>query len=154
MFRRIAVTLPIALSLIALSLMAAPTLSLAGAQAGAQVGDRTTEEVLNHHLESFGAGNIDEIMSGYTEESVVIVPGGVLKGKEQINGLYDALIAEFSKPGLQFELTDSKLDGPMAYITWKAETQDNVYSFATDTFIITDGKIAYQTVAFVVTPKG
>jgi len=119
----------------------------------AQTSENGTEQVLNHHLQSFGEGNIEAILSDYTDHSVVIVPNGVLEGKEQIKGLFDALVGEFSKPGTQFELTDTKIEGPLAYITWQAETQDNVYSFATDTFVIIDGKIAYQTIAFVATAK-
>ena len=116
-------------------------------------GDKSTEEVLTHHLESFGAGNLEEILADYKENSVIITPDGVLKGMDQIEALYVALIAEFSKPGMIFELTDTKIDGPIAYITWKAETADNVYEFATDTFVIKKNKIVYQTLALVITPK-
>jgi hypothetical protein len=112
-----------------------------------------TERVLNHHLQSFGAGDIEAVMMDYTEESVIILPNGVLRGKEQIAGLFQALFAEFGKPGMTFELTNTKMHDHLAYITWKAETQDNVYNFATDTYLIFGGKITHQTVAFDVTPK-
>jgi len=42
----------------------------------------------------------------------------------------------------------------VAFITWSAETADNVYEFATDTFVIRDEKIVTQTFAAKVTPKG
>jgi len=112
-----------------------------------------TERVLNHHLQSFGAGNVAAIMEDYTDKSVIILPNGVLKGRGQIIGLYNALVAEFSKPGMKFKLTNTKIDDHLAYITWNAETQDNVYKFATDTFVIKGGKITHQTVAFDVTAK-
>ena len=35
---------------------------------------RSTEEVLNAHLTSFGAGDVDAIMQDYGEDSVVIIP--------------------------------------------------------------------------------
>lgn len=112
-----------------------------------------TERVLNHHLQSFGAGDVDAIMADYTHESVVVLPNGILKGKDQITGLFKALVSEFSKPGMTFNLTNTKIDDHLAYITWNAETQDNVYKFATDTFIIKGGKITHQTIAFDVMPK-
>jgi hypothetical protein len=112
-----------------------------------------TERVLNHHLQSFGSGNVAAIMEDYTDKSVIIVPNGVLKGREQIQGLFNVLVAEFSKPGMKFNLTNTKIDDHLAYITWNAETQDNVYNFATDTFVVRGGKIFHQTVAFDVTSK-
>ena len=135
---------------VATSMLFAASIALAG-QNDAE--PSVTEQVLTHHLESFGAGNVDEILSDYTEDSVIIIPDGVLKGKEQIRGLFDALTAEFGAPDTKFELTDTKIEGPVAYITWVAETQVNVYSYATDTFYIADGKIAYQTLGMVATPK-
>ena len=41
----------------------------------------------------------------------------------------------------------------MAHIIWSAETADNVYEFATDTFVVREGKISVQTFAGKVTPK-
>jgi hypothetical protein len=113
----------------------------------------TTEKVLNHHLQSFGAGDVNAIMADYTDESVVILPNGVLKGKTQITGLFKALVAEFGKPGMKFNLTNTKINDHVAYIVWNAETQDNSYKFATDTFVIEGGKITQQTIAFDVAPK-
>jgi hypothetical protein len=45
------------------------------------------------------------------------------------------------------------IEGQVAYIVWTAETADNVYELATDTFLVRDGKIAVQTFAGKVTPK-
>jgi hypothetical protein len=36
---------------------------------------------------------------------------------------------------------------------WKAETADNRYELATDTFVIKDGEIATQTFAGKISPK-
>ncbi len=130
------------------------TLVALGISGGAALADRdVTERVLNHHLQSFGSGNVAAIMEDYTDQSVIILPNGILKGRKQIKGLFNALVAEFSKPGMKFNLTNTKVDDHLAYITWNAETQDNVYNFATDTFVIMGGKIKHQTVAFHVTPK-
>ena len=41
-----------------------------------------------------------------------------------------------------------------AYILWTAETADNVYEMATDTFVVRDGKILAQSFAAKLTPKG
>ena len=121
-----------------------------GAWAG---GHGSTEDVLNHHLTSFGAGDLEGVMSDYTEDSVIILPGAKLEGLEAIEGLFVALIGEFSKPGMVFNMGDVAIHNNVAYITWTAETADNVYGLSTDTFVIEDGKIAVQTVTVAATPK-
>ena len=39
-----------------------------------------TEATLGHHLGAFGAGDVDEIMRDYTEDSAIITPDGPLRG--------------------------------------------------------------------------
>ena len=63
------------------------------------------------------------------------------------------MVEEFSKPGMTFTMDAVHVTGDIAYIVWHAETADNVYEMATDTFVIEDGKIATQTLAAKVTPK-
>jgi len=122
-------------------------------QAFAESHTRSTEDVLNAHLASFGAGDVDAIMQDYSDESVVIIPPAKLEGKEAIRGLFEALVGEFSKPGMTFVMDASHISGDVAYIVWHAETADNVYELGTDTFVIQDGIIQTQTVAFKATPK-
>ena len=126
---------------------------LLGTQAIAGSHAMSTEEVLNKHLTSFGAGDVDALMEDYTDDSVIILQSGVLSGPEAIRGLFEALVAEFSKPGMTFSLDATHISENVAFIVWHAETADNVYSYATDTFVIEDGKIQTQTVAFAATPK-
>ena len=115
--------------------------------------NRSTEEVLNHHLSSFGAGDVEAIMEDYTDDSVIILQSGLLEGKEAIRGLFVALVGEFSKPGMSFEMDATHIKDNVAYIVWHADTADNTYEYATDTFVIVDGNIQTQTIAFKATPK-
>jgi hypothetical protein len=45
------------------------------------------------------------------------------------------------------------IDGEYAYILWSAETADNTYEAATDTFVVRNGKIVAQSFAARITPK-
>jgi hypothetical protein len=45
------------------------------------------------------------------------------------------------------------IEGDHAYILWTAETADNSYEFATDTFVVRNGKIVAQSFAAKVKPK-
>lgn len=113
----------------------------------------SAEEVLDHHLDCFGRGDVDGIMSDYESNSVLFLPDGVLLGKEKIRAFFEGLIAEFSKPGLSFDLTVKAVEGKAAYLVWSATTQDNVYEYATDTFVIEKEKITIQSFAAKVVPK-
>jgi hypothetical protein len=85
---------------------------------------------------------------------MILSDGAVLRGVEPIKALFVGLLAEFAKPGASFTLSQKVIEGEIAYITWSAETADHVYEFATDTFVIRDGKILIQTVGFKTTAKG
>ena len=63
------------------------------------------------------------------------------------------LVAEFRKPGSTFTLEKYFVEGDHGYILWNAETVDNVYELATDTFVVRDGKIIAQSYTAKVTQK-
>jgi ketosteroid isomerase-like protein len=45
-----------------------------------QVG--TARDVFDHHVQALVKGDLDDILSDYTEDSVVIGPDGVVKGRQ------------------------------------------------------------------------
>lgn len=112
-----------------------------------------TGAVLDHHLQSFGAGDLKAILSDYTDESIIITPDAVYRGPQQAAPYFEAFFAEFAKPGASFAMKQRTIEGETAFIVWSAETADNVYELGTDTFWIHDGKILTQTYAAHVTPK-
>ena len=114
----------------------------------------TTQTVLEHHLQCFGAGDLDGILSDYAPDAVLFTQNGPLAGVEAIKPLFVAMIAEFGKPGASFEMQHQSVEGDYAYIVWTAETADNVYELATDTFVVRGGKIVAQSLAGKITPKG
>ena len=50
-------------------------------------------------------------------------------------------MAEFAKPGSSFSMQQRHVDGDYAYILWRAETADNSYEIATDTFVVRNRKL-------------
>lgn len=129
----------ISAALVAGAFVAAPALAQSdGGAAG----------VLDHHLASFGSGDVDAIVSDYASDAVILIPGTAFRGHDEIRGLFDALVEEFGQEGVKFELTHRAVEGDIAFITWTAETGKGVYEMATDTFVIDDGKIVAQTVAW------
>jgi ketosteroid isomerase-like protein len=114
----------------------------------------STKDVLDHHLKSFGEGDLKGILSDYAPGAVMFTPDGPLRGPDEMRSLFQALIAEFGKPGAAFTLKRQSIDGDYAYILWTAETADNVYEVATDTFVVRNGKITAQSFTGKISPKG
>ena len=113
----------------------------------------TTHEVLTHHLNSFGVGDIVGTMADYTAESRFFTSEGLLRGPGAIRSFFVKLFQEFAKPGTSFETLQQEVDGDTAYIVWRAETADNRFELGTDTFIVQNGKIVIQTFAAKISPK-
>jgi ketosteroid isomerase-like protein len=114
----------------------------------------STKDVLDRHLKCFAAGDLKGILADYAPGAVLFTPDGPLKGVDPIRSLFQAIFAEFGKPGTSFSMKQQLVEGDYAYILWTAETADNVYEVGTDTFIVRDGKIVAQSFAGKITPKG
>jgi ketosteroid isomerase-like protein len=112
-----------------------------------------TKNVLDNHLKCFGEGDLEGILSDYAPDAFMFTPDGALRGVDAIRPLFQKLIAEFGKPGTVFSMKQQFVEGDYAYILWSAETADNVYEIATDTFVVRDGKIVAQSFTGKIIPK-
>jgi ketosteroid isomerase-like protein len=113
----------------------------------------TTKEVLDNHLRCFGESDLNGILSDYAPMAILFTPDRPLVGVDAIRPLFEGLLAEFAKPGASFELKHQSIKDDYAYILWTAETADNRYELATDTFVVRDGKIVAQSFAARILPK-
>ena len=114
----------------------------------------STKDVVGRHLEFFGKGDLKGILSDYAPGAVLFTPDGQLNGADAIRPFFQAMIAEFGKPGSAFSMKQQFVEGDYAYILWTAETADHVYQLATDTFVVQDGKIVAQSFTSKITNKG
>jgi ketosteroid isomerase-like protein len=113
----------------------------------------TTGDVLDQHLRCFGEKDLDGVVADYSSDAVLFVPDRPLKGPAAIKPFFQTFLSEFAKPGASFSVRERYVDGEYAYILWSAETADNSYEAATDTFVVRDGKIVAQSFAAKITPK-
>jgi len=113
----------------------------------------STKEVLDHHLQCFGEGNLEGILADYSSDAVLFMPAGPLNGPDAIKSVLEAMLSEFAKPGASFTMHQQCVEGDYAYILWNAETADNSYDAATDTFVVRNGKIVAQSFAAKIIPK-
>ena len=113
----------------------------------------STQEVLDHHLDCFGRGDLDGVLSDYSSSAVMFTPDGPLKGPAAMRPVFQSIFSEFGKPGASFSMKQRAVDGECAYILWIAETADNVYEMGTDTFVVRNGQIIVHSFALKIRPK-
>jgi ketosteroid isomerase-like protein len=113
----------------------------------------STKDVIDHHLQAFGQRDLKGILSDYAPDVIFFTSQGPLRGPDAIKPLFQAMIAEFAKPGATFNLKQQFVAGDYAYILWTAETADNRYELGTDTFVVRNGKIVAQSFTGKITPK-
>jgi ketosteroid isomerase-like protein len=107
----------------------------------------TTGDVLRRHVKCFFEGDLEGLVSDYSEDAVLFTPNGPVKGHGALREFFRAMIEEFSQPGTTFSLHLQSIDGEFAYALWSAETAANVYEMATDTHVVRNGKIVAQSFA-------
>lgn len=107
--------------------------------------DNKVEHLIMHHLSSFQTGDIDAIMSDYTENSKLITPTAVLSGKKEIRKFLSELLILLPVGESAINLEKLIVDEDLAYIVWNAKAPAVEVSFASDTFIIKGQKILKQT---------
>jgi ketosteroid isomerase-like protein len=113
-----------------------------------------TQAVLNHHLAAFAAGDADEILNDYTDESVLITPDGTIRGRDALRSAFSGFFSGLFAPGTyDFVMDASHVDGEVAHIVWHASCASAEIPLGTDTFVVRDGKIAVQTFAAKIDQK-
>jgi hypothetical protein len=113
----------------------------------------TTSEVVDRHMKCFEERDLDGVLADYSADAVLFTPGRPLKGPAAIKSFFQAFFSEFAKPGASFSMQEQCVEGDYAYILWTAETADNSYEAATDTFVVRNGEIIAQSFAAKITPK-
>lgn len=104
------------------------------------------EEILNNHLQALGSGDIEALMQDYSEESVFISPNGAFKGVDVIKGEFRNLLAAFP-PGSTLNILKQLIKEDYILLMWSGESNSLSIPFASDTFVIKDGKIIFQSFA-------
>lgn len=106
-----------------------------------------TATTLQHHLTAIAQGNLEAILSDYTQESVLFLPDKTLHGLDPIRDFFAALLATLPADWMaDFKMSRQDIDGEIAYIFWQAPP---VFPLATDTFVVRNGKIMAQTFAML-----
>ncbi|HLW21256.1 MAG TPA: nuclear transport factor 2 family protein [Cyclobacteriaceae bacterium] len=117
------------------------------------IDEKTTQTVLDHHWETFVNNDLEGVMEDYTEESVLITPDVTYRGLKEIRQNFIRVFKSFPVDGGKLTLNKSIVVQDVGYILWEADVPEFKLLYATDSFIIRNGKIIRQTFAGVVEPK-
>ena len=112
---------------------------------------RTPEEVFAHHAQVLGAGDLEGIVSDYTDDAVFITPAGVLRGKDGIRQAFTKLLSDV--PSAAWELPTQIYEGDILLLEWRAESARTRVEDGIDTFVFRDGLIRVQTVRYTLLQK-
>jgi hypothetical protein len=113
---------------------------------------RTPQEVFAHHGQALAAGDLDEIVADYANDSVLITPSGIARGKDGIRKVFAKLLADV--PNATWDLKTQLFDDEVLFLEWAADSTVNRVDDGVDTFVFRDGMIRAQTVRYTPKPKG
>jgi hypothetical protein len=117
------------------------------------INEQTTQSVLDHHMKSFQANDLEATLADYTEESVLITPDKTYKGLAEIRDNFIFAFSVLPKDSTILKMNKSVVVKDVAYVVWEADAPKLKFGYCTDTFIVQNGKIVRQTYAGMVTPK-
>jgi ketosteroid isomerase-like protein len=107
---------------------------------------RTPQEIFQHHGAALMAGDVDEIVADYTDDSVFITPRGVRRGKAEIRQAFTELLAEL--PDAKWDVPTQVFEGDVLLIEWTAETPTTRVTDGIDTIVFEGDAIRVQTVRY------
>ena len=113
---------------------------------------RAPQEVFAHHGKALAAGDLDEIVADYADDSIVITSAGVARGKDGVRAVFVKLLDDL--PNAVWDLKTQVLDGEVLFLEWAADSAINRVDDGVDTFVFRDGMIWAQTIRYTLHAKG
>ncbi len=110
---------------------------------------RTPEEIFAHHGSAAGAEDLEDIISDYADDAILIVQGTVYRGQDGARQVFTQLLHEV--PQASWELETVFADDVL-YLEWKAGSATGRVAEGIDTFVFHEGRIRTQTVRYTLSP--
>jgi hypothetical protein len=115
-----------------------------------ELATRTPEEIFAHHAEALGAEDLDAIVMDYADDVCVVLPSGVLRGKDAVRDFFASVFQVLPKAqwGVKTTFVDDIL-----FLEWTADSAKGSVSDGVDTFVFRDGLIRVQTIRCTIIAK-
>lgn len=111
--------------------------------------NRNTTEVLDDHLRCRALDDIEgDIKWNYDENVIILTSGGAYYGHDGVRELYDYL--QNTIAGSDYEYPVKLIEGPYAFIEWRARKPGDSIEDGADGFVVENGKIVLQTIHYMV----
>ncbi|ORB84702.1 polyketide cyclase [Mycobacterium kansasii] len=112
---------------------------------------RMPKEVFAHHGRALATGDLDQIVADYADDSVVLTPAGVARGKDAIRQVFVKLLADL--PNAAWDLKTQIFEGDLLFLEWSADSAASRVDDGVDTLVFADGMIRAQTVRYTLRAK-
>jgi ketosteroid isomerase-like protein len=112
---------------------------------------RTPQEIFGHHGQALAAGDLDGILADYADDSVVITPAGIARGRDDIREIFARLLDDL--PNAAWDLKTQILDGEVLFLEWAADSVASRVDDGVDTFVFRNGMIWAQTIRYTLHRK-
>ncbi len=113
---------------------------------------RTPDEVVQHHFEALGGGDLDDIMTDYGADAVLITAAGVVAGRDAIRGAFGRLLT--SRPDITWTASVQVSANDTVLLEWTADAGAAAVEDGVDTFVVRNGLIRSQTARSTWQSKG
>jgi hypothetical protein len=114
--------------------------------------ERGSAEVFRDHLALTLAGcSNEDISRNYAEDIVLLCFDGAYRGRKAVRESARRLAKQ--SPNARFELLSEVVDGPFAFLLWRAKADGREAIDGADTFMIRDGRIVMQSVFYRLLPN-
>jgi ketosteroid isomerase-like protein len=107
---------------------------------------RTPREVFAHHAQALAAGDLDEIVTDYADDAVLISSRGVMRGKDGVRAVFAKLLDDV--PDADWDLKTEIYEGDVLFLEWVADDAATRVDDGVDTFVFGDGMIRVQTLHY------
>ena len=101
---------------------------------------RSPEQVLEAHLAAFRSGNAELVACDYDKDAVFIMPGTVIRGKDDIRATF---LGFFQGAGAinAVPVTSLTTEGNNILMTYEVDSEHIVVTDGVDTFVLSHGLI-------------
>jgi hypothetical protein len=110
---------------------------------------RTTKEVLEDHLHCRKRGDVEgDLKRNFSEDVVILTSRGKFFGHNNVRHLNKLLHEAMQTENYEFPV--KLVEGPYAFVQWRARQPGESVEDGADSFIIENGKITMQTIHYMI----
>ena len=112
---------------------------------------RSPQEIFDHHAQVLGAGDLEGIVSDYSDDAILISQTETYRGKDGVRQVFTRLLSDV--PQASWQLPTMVFEDDVMYLEWKAHSSERGIDDGIDTFVFRDGLIRVQTIRYSVLPR-